>query len=255
MPHGAEVSSESMEGDSKISEQSSGSPEAAEFDEFAGDYDAALNQGLELSGEGKEYFAAGRMRWLARLFERMGERPRTAVDFGCGTGTATPFFFKFLDIEMLTGTDPSEKSLETALGHWGDRHPETTFALSGNEPEAAADLVYCNGVFHHIPPAVRTGAIEQIARSLKPGGLFALWENNPWNPVTRYAMSRVPFDRDAVLVWPAQARRLMREGGFEVLRTDFVFFFPNLVRGLRGLEPSLCKVPFGGQYLVLGRKQ
>lgn len=117
-----------------------------------------------------------------------------------------------------------------------------------------ADLVYCNGVFHHISAGERPGAIEQVFKALKPGGLFALWENNPWNPVTRYAMSRVPFDRDAILVWPTQARRLLRSAGFEVLRTDFVFFFPAGLRKLRFLEPHLCKLPLGGQYLVLARK-
>ena len=236
-----------------ISKSSEKKESPAEFDEFAGDYDAALNKGLALSGEGKEFFAAGRMQWLARLFEKMGESPRVAVDFGCGTGTATPYFFETLGVEKLTGTDLSEKSLETARKQWSD-FPNATFTATGSESPGEADLVYCNGVFHHIPPANRAAAIRQIAAALKPGGLFALWENNPWNPVTRYAMSRVPFDRDAILVWPSQARRLLREGGLEVLRTDYVFFFPKLLGAFRGLEPSLCKVPFGGQYLALGRK-
>ena len=38
----------------------------SEFDDYAGSYDAALNQGLALSGESKEYFAHERVRWLAR---------------------------------------------------------------------------------------------------------------------------------------------------------------------------------------------
>jgi len=37
----------------------------SEFDDYAGNYDAALNQGLALSGEPKEYFARERVRWSA----------------------------------------------------------------------------------------------------------------------------------------------------------------------------------------------
>jgi hypothetical protein len=26
---------------------------------------------------------------------------------------------------------------------------------------------------------------------MRPGGVVALWENNPWNPATRYVMGRI----------------------------------------------------------------
>ncbi len=226
---------------------------APEFDEFAEDYDAALEKGLALSGEGKDYFAAGRMRWLARRLAERDGRPETALDFGCGTGSATPFFFEHLGISRLVGTDPSAKSLAVARETWGEF--PVTFRAPGDDDSAGAfDLAFCNGVFHHIPPADRPDALESIHRDLAPGGLFAFFENNPWNPVTRYAMSRVPFDRDAVLVWPHEARRLLADAGFEVLGTDYLFFFPKSLASLRGLEPSLVRVPLGGQYLVLARR-
>ena len=37
-----------------------------EFDEFAENYDDALNRGLKFTRESKTFFAEGRMRWLAR---------------------------------------------------------------------------------------------------------------------------------------------------------------------------------------------
>ena len=66
--------------------------------------------------------------------------------------------------------------------------------------------------------------------------------------------SSLPFDRDAILVWPHEARRLLRSAGFQVLRTDYVFFFPRFVAALRPMEPSLRRLPLGGQYLVLVQK-
>jgi hypothetical protein len=88
-----------------------------------------------------------------------------------------------------------------------------------------------------------------------PGGVFALWENNPWNPGTRYIMSRVPFDKDAITMTPPETRRLLRATGFEIVRTDFLFVFPHLLRVLRPLERLLARLPLGGQYLVLARKR
>ncbi len=226
---------------------------APEFDAFAEDYDAALGKGLAISGESKDFFAAGRLKWLARQLEKIGARPRSALDFGCGTGSATPHLFEHLPIQRLTGTDPSEKSLAVAESTWSGEFP-VTFRLTGTGTPEPHDLAYCNGVFHHIPPAHRAAALAEVHRSLAPGGCFAFWENNPWNPVTRYAMSRVPFDRDAILVWPHEARRLLREAGFTVQLTHYVFFFPRSLAPLRAIEPVLCRVPFGGQYLVLARR-
>jgi hypothetical protein len=90
---------------------------------------------------------------------------------------------------------------------------------------------------------------------LRPGAIFAFWENNPWNPGTRYVMRRVPFDRDAVTLSPPEARRWLRSAGFEILRTDFLFIFPRPLRWLRRLEPILSRAPLGGQYQVLCRKR
>jgi len=225
-----------------------------EFDDFAGNYDEELGKGLALSGEGKDYFAAGRMSWLARRLNELGEKPGSVLDFGCGTGGGTPFFFEHLGIERLVGVDPSEQSLTVARDRWRDFAAE--FRAPGEEASAEPfDLAFCNGVFHHIPPAGRPGALAAIHRDLAPGGVFAFWENNPWNPVTRYAMSRVPFDRDAILLWPRHARRLLRDAGFSVLRTDYVFFFPKFLAACRGLEPGLAWLPLGGQYQILARKK
>jgi SAM-dependent methyltransferase len=228
-------------------------PEPEAFDAFAEEYDRALDRGLSLTGEGKEYFAQGRLRWLNKRLQTLGVEPHSALDFGCGTGTATPFFFSELGIERLVGTDPSQKSLSVAERIYGSRHG-VSFTPVGEEPEAEIDVAYCNGVFHHIVPEQRKEAIERVYRSLRPYGLFALWENNPWNPGTRISMRRVPFDRDAHLVWPWRARQLLRNGGFQVILTDYLFLFPRFLHALRPLEPLLCKLPLGGQYVVLSRK-
>lgn len=223
-----------------------------EFDAFADNYDHALNQGLKLSGESKDYFADGRMIWLKNRLAKLKSQPLKALDFGCGTGSATPFFFAHLGIDSLLGIDPSKKSIEKAREAWS--HLPVKFTSNTQPSVGNFDLAFCNGVFHHIPLSERDTAIQSIFDELKPGSIFAFWENNPWNPVTRYAMSRVPFDKDAILVWPHQARCLLRTHGFTILNTDYVFFFPRALASLRKLEPILRWLPLGGQYLILCRK-
>ena len=175
------------------------------------------------------------------------------LDFGCGTGSATPWLREVLGAGRVVGVDVSEGSLRVARRDHGS--PRADFRrLDRYAPAGELDAAFCNGVFHHIPPGERAAAVAYVHRALRPGGVFAFWENNPWNPGTRYIMSRVPFDRDAVTLTPPEARRLLRGGGFRVLRTDFLFVFPRALGWLRPLEPVLASLPLGGQYLVLCRK-
>lgn len=226
-----------------------------EFDEYADPeaYDAALKRGISISGEDKSYFARGRVAWLADCLQAHGLRPTQVLDFGCGTGTATPFLVDILQPTRLIGVDTSARSIETARRlHASDRTHFLT--LDQYEPCGEVDLAFCNGVFHHIPVAARETAVDYLGRALRPGGLFACWENNPWNPGTRLVMNRIPFDRDAITLSPPQARRLMTSCGFEILRTDFLFVFPKPLSIFRSLEPWLSKFPTGAQYQVLCRK-
>ena len=228
-------------------------PAADTFDAYARDYEAALNQGIGLTGEGKDYFARGRVLFLRRRLRAMDQSPRRILDYGCGTGSATPYFHEILSPQNLTGVDLSAESIEVARQTFGSSGA-TFSTLDGYAPDGSFDLAFCNGVFHHIPLDQRLDAARYVHRALRPGGLFAFWENNPWNPGTQIVMSRIPFDRDAIKLSPPTARRLLKAAGFEILRTDFHFFFPKFLGWFRPLEPALCALPLGGQYQVLCRK-
>lgn len=224
---------------------------ASEFDEYARSYDEALSQGLALSGEQKEHFARERVRWLARQIGSVGAAPRV-LDFGCGTGTAIPFLNSELGASAVVGVDVSEDSLGVARERYGSQARFTTFAAL--DQEAPFDLAYCNGVFHHVPIADRVGVMRSVFAALRPGGSFSLWENNPYNPGTRWVMSRIPFDRDAMLLTPRRTRALSQGAGFEIIGTDFLFIFPKFLSILRPIEPALSRLPLGAQYQVLVRR-
>ena len=223
------------------------------FDRYAGNYELALSNALAPSGESREYFAEGRVEWLKRCLDSLAPRPRNVLDFGCGDGFTTPILHRILGAEMCTGVDVSAKSLDVARKHFATEHIRYEI-LEDLQAEGQMDLAYCNGVFHHIAPAERADALGLIRDALKPGGLFAFWENNSWNPATRYIISHCPFDKDAILLSPLKARALLKEAGFEILRIDFRFIFPRFLRGLRRLEDLATHLPLGAQYQMLCRK-
>jgi SAM-dependent methyltransferase len=225
----------------------------SQFDEFALDYGSALEEGLSVSGEDKTYFCHGRIAWLKNCLCELNSRPEAVLDFGCGTGSTTPYFLDLIQVNSVLGVDSSSKSIELANQNYGAQYVKF-MQLGRFQPMGQIDLAFSNGVFHHIPVEARLSAIQLISRSLRHGGLFALWENNPWNPGTRYVMSRIPFDRDAITLSVLEARRLLRSGGFEILRIDFLFVFPRVLRWLRFLEPFVSKLPLGAQYQILCRK-
>jgi SAM-dependent methyltransferase len=225
---------------------------AEDFDQYAENYDYALNQGLSATGESKEYFARRRVLWLGRCLAQSQIKPKRILDYGCGTGATAGLLLELSGAESVIGVDTSPQSLEQANKN---RSPNCQFLLNRDyQAREEIDLAYCNGVFHHIPPPDRAREMSYIMRCLRPGGMFALWENNPWNPGTQYVMSRIPFDREAVKLSPIYAKRLLRESGFEVLSTDFLFFFPGFLKVLRSIERFISSVPVGGQYLTLCRR-
>ena len=225
----------------------------SEFDDYASTYDSALNQGLSLSGESKEYFAHQRVRWLAARLSDLGVSPAHVLDYGCGTGGTSRELLGQLHARMVVGVDASRDSLDVARKAHAD--PRLEFhRMSDLEPLGGFEVAYCNGVFHHVEPDERLDALGYVHRSLSGGGYFGFFENNPWNPGTRLVMRRIPFDRDAKLLSPPHARALLTGAGFAVLRTDFLFFFPRLLSALRPLEAGLARFPVGAQYMILCRK-
>ena len=86
----------------------------SDFDSYAHDYQTALHRGLAVSGEDATFFAKERIAWLSRCLKTNGFTPNTILDFGCGIGSATPFFFELLNAQSVVGVDLSAESLTIA---------------------------------------------------------------------------------------------------------------------------------------------
>ncbi len=229
---------------------------SSEFDQYATNYEAALQQGLSVSGESADHFARRRVEWLSFRLNQMAPAMaiQRAMDFGCGTGNSVGHLQSILQAEHVVGIDASVQSLVQARERYSEA--QATFFTSEEYPtKEAIDLAYCNGVFHHIPIAIRPQVMRYIFDAIKPDGIFAFWENNPWNPGTRIVMSRIPFDRDAITLSIPTAKRMLIDSGFSIERVDSCFYFPKMLAWLRWLEPSLARFPLGAQYLIVARKK
>jgi SAM-dependent methyltransferase len=224
----------------------------AEFDAYAAEYDAALQEGLKLTGAGKEHYAEQRALLLRDRLRAAGiTTVGRLLDFGCGDGDAAPVLREVLGAREVVGVDVSEAMLSRARA----RHGWARFATIAELPQLGSfDVAHCNGVFHHIPRSDRLEAAQHVWRALTPGGVWGYWENHPWNPGTRMVMARVSFDRDADMLSPPQSRALLRRAGFAVERTDHLFILPIGSALVRRLERWVSRLPIGGQYLVLARK-
>jgi len=218
------------------------------FDQYVENYEDACGRGLALSGESRDYFAQQRIVITRRL---CGSTlvPQRVLDFGCGLGHSTPYFAEVFPSASLVGVDTSAGAIQRAQQLYGSARASFTTDIR-DIPAASVDVVYSNGTFHHIEPDEREAIVRGIKASLRPGGLFALWENNPWNPGTRLVMRRIPFDRDAKMLSYRTAIRLVTSSQFAVRGVSSHFYFPSWLAALRKLEPALAGIPLGAQYCV-----
>ena len=223
------------------------------FDLYSQDYESSLDHALAPSGESAPYFARRRVEYLQNQLQIIGATASSVLDYGCGTGGSIPFLKAILRPGRLLGVDVSSASLLQAR----QKNPVSGVEFADCREFAAQsefDLAFCNGVFHHIAAAARPAALRYIHDSLVPGGLFAFWENNPWNPATTYIMGRCEFDQGAIPINPKRAAILLGSNGFRVIHSSSAFYFPRWLKWLRPLEPALARLPLGTQYLILASK-
>ena len=94
--------------------------------------------------------------------------------------------------------------------------------------------------------------IAEMRRVVRPGGLVCVIEHNPLNPLTRLAVARCEFDRDAVLLGAGTTRKLMAAGGLRDICARYFLLLPWATNAARRVEGALGQVPLGAQYAAFG---
>jgi SAM-dependent methyltransferase len=219
------------------------------FDRYARSYDDVLRQHLGAFGRNIDYYAEYKVRFVR---QRTRGEPRRILEYGCGTGRNFPFLRRCFPAAELHGCDISEASLDEARRVAPDGR---FFAAGGPGLRGSFDLVFVACTLHHIPVADRAGAMQQAADFLRAGGAMFLFEENPYNPLTRRVMRACPFDADSVMLTSAQAVALARGAGLSVVACRYTLFFPVALRAFRFVEPALGRLPLGAQYCVQARRR
>lgn len=227
----------------------------AEFDRFADAYDQQHRDNVAVTGEGPEYFAEYKIRQLQAIVARERVAVSRICDFGSGIGNSIPFFRRYFPDSALTSSDVSERSL--TLGK--QRYPEagTSVLIENNRIPSESDvfdIVFSACVFHHIPHEEHAMWLKELHRIMRPGGLIAIFEHNPLNPLTVHAVNTCPFDENARLIFARDLKKRLAAAGWSSPRIQYNLFFPRALARLRPLEARLGWLPFGAQYVAFARK-
>ena len=226
-----------------------GSPST--FDDYIADYDATVQAAIGVSGEPLAFFADLKAR-IAR--EEAAAATRHVLDFGCGIGNSTRALVNAMPDALITGFDPSADSIGMARSRVSGAEFATTSANRLPFADSTFDLATAACVFHHIAADEQQHWVSEIARVLRPGGRFIMFEHNPLNPLTRHVVRNVPFDAGVTLLRRPTVVRLLESSGLRPGASRYYFFFPRFLATLRPLERFLGWVPFGGQFFVVGER-
>lgn len=223
----------------------------ASFDAYRANYEQVVEQSVAFSGLKHDFFIDAKVALLAELFaERFGTEPPRLLDIGCGVGRMHDPLAPI--VKALSGCDVSGEAVERARQEhpWADYRHFDGATLPWDDACFDVSLAVC--VMHHVPPANWPTFIAEMRRVTRKGGLVAVIEHNPWNPATRLAVARCPFDHDAVLLGARRGRALLQQGGLRAIESRHFLLLPSLARWARRLEHALRAVPLGAQYLAVG---
>jgi SAM-dependent methyltransferase len=224
----------------------------AEFDSFAETYYEAHKKNIKITGEDPEYFAEYKISDLADWCKKTGISSHNIADFGSGIGNSIPHFCKYFPSAALSCMDVSEQSLQLAQKRFpGD---ENLLLIEDDKiplPEASQDIVFSACVFHHISPEMHKHWFSELARITKPGGILAIYEHNPLNPLTAHAFNTCPLDENACMIRSKQLRQECAAAGWKNITISYKLFFPGFLAKLRPLEKKMGWLFLGAQYRLI----
>ena len=224
------------------------------FDRLSPSYDELLRDPIreQFTGHESAFFHRRKADLIRRFFRRQRQASSSLryLDVGCGKGELLQLLQS--DFKETAGCDVSSGMMKEISGI-ETRVQEDRLQIPFGDAEF--DLVTAVCVYHHVPPPRRAALTREVARVVRPGGIFCMIEHNPFNPVTRLIVSRTPVDADAILLPAAEARQLTAYAGLASLEQDYFLYFPQTIyRYLGPMEALLSKVPLGGQYALFSGK-
>jgi SAM-dependent methyltransferase len=192
-------------------------------------------------------FCGRRHRVFTRLAALSGARPGDRVlDIGCGTGYFTRIMAGAVEPGgTALGVDPSREAIARArrLTHragctFSEGTAEALAAQDGSQDAAVSSLM-----IHHLPEALRSQAIREMFRVLRPGGRLLVAEFRP--PGSRTGRKLIgplvsPAMRDNPLHLLAP---MISEAGFEQIRSGDLHPWVHYVHAVKPASPQQANPP------------
>jgi SAM-dependent methyltransferase len=224
------------------------------FDPYKHTYRDEVQRAIGFAGQDLDFFTDLKARLLAEMAERtLGDPSRLSVlDVGCGVGlTDSALAGRFASLD---GVDVSEGAVEEAAA----ANPDVGYAAYDGRTlpyaDDAFDMAFAICVLHHVDRAARADFVREMRRVVRPGGVLVAIEHNPFNPLTRAAVSRCEFDAGVRLLRRSEVRGLFASSGLEPVGFPYILLFPWRAEMFRRVEGWLSWLPLGAQYLAAGRK-
>ena len=221
------------------------------FDSYRGNYRDVVQSSIDFSGLPHSFFMRAKADLLRDLIaRRLGPQKPVMLDVGCGVGSFHPLLRGM--VGRLSGIDVSSASIAQARTDNGDVDYRAFDGKNFPFNDAGFDLVTAICVLHHVAPAEWAHFMNEMRRVVRPGGLVCVIEHNPLNPLTRLAVARCEFDRDAVLLGAGKAQKLMAAGGLREIDARYFLLLPWEAKLARRVEGALGNLPLGAQYAAFG---
>lgn len=226
----------------------------SDFNAYKDDYKQKVNESISFIGRNVDFFTEVKARHILSLASRLGAKGKGAkvLDVGCGIGLTdqllSPSFQELHGVDIFEGVlAEAEKS-----------NPDVRYKLYDGKvlpyEDEAFDLVFAICVFHHVKPPAWPDLMAEMRRVTRPSGIVAVFEHNPYNPLTRFVVARSEMDIGANLLKPKDVSKMMKESGLRLSEQRYILFTPWRSRIPSMTGTSLYKLPFGAQYYVAGEK-
>jgi SAM-dependent methyltransferase len=223
------------------------------FDEHAQDYRGSVERSIAFAKVDHTHVTARKVDHLLGLCSKLVGRPADLhlLDVGCGVGVTDAMIVE--NVGRLDGIDISAESVARAAA----RNPSANYtSFDGSTfplEDESVDVAFAICVLHHVPPHERQRFALELRRVVKPGGVVAVFEHNPLNPMTRIAVSRCELDEDAVLSRRGRTTRLLENAGLRVESSSYILFTRSQ-RWAERTDRMFGRVPAGAQYYVAARR-
>jgi SAM-dependent methyltransferase len=225
-----------------------------DFDAYADSYGEEVRHSIAFSKQERDFFTRRKADQLLDVSRRLlGEPVRlSVVDVGCGIGSTDAHLVG--RFKELYGVDTAPETIKRAATNNPDVRYQSYDGKTLPFPDASVDLVFAINVVHHVAPTDRLAFAEELRRIVRPAGLGVVFEQNPLNPLTRFAVSRCEFDEGVVLLGQRSLTSLLVGAGFEAVERRYIIFSTSDRPRVRAIERSLGWFPFGAQHYVAARR-